>query len=210
MTNRRIELYTIYERVWHWVQAAAILSMMLTGFLVHDPYLLGMGWFAVVVRVHNILGFIVVGNAFLGLFYYMATGTIRQYLPEPQGFLGTAVRQAKYYLFGIFHGAPHPLQKSAERRLNPLQQVTYLIILNILLPLQVLSGVLMWSGQRWPEAVSALGGLPGLAFMHGLGAWLFAAFVITHIYLTTTGHTPLSHIKAMIVGYEEIPEHVEQ
>jgi hypothetical protein len=26
-----------------------------------------------------------------------------------------------------------------------------------------------------------------------------------HIYLTTTGHTPLANIKAMVGGWEEIP-----
>jgi len=28
-------------------------------------------------------------------------------------------------------------------------------------------------------------------------------FFIAHVYLTTAGHTPLSHIKAMITGWEE-------
>ena len=29
-------------------------------------------------------------------------------------------------------------------------------------------------------------------------------FVISHIYLSTTGHTPLAHIKAMITGWEKV------
>jgi thiosulfate reductase cytochrome b subunit len=28
-------------------------------------------------------------------------------------------------------------------------------------------------------------------------------FFIAHVYLATAGHTPLSHIKAMITGWEE-------
>jgi thiosulfate reductase cytochrome b subunit len=28
-------------------------------------------------------------------------------------------------------------------------------------------------------------------------------FFIVHVYLTTTGHTPTAHIKAMVTGWEE-------
>jgi len=29
-------------------------------------------------------------------------------------------------------------------------------------------------------------------------------FLFAHVYLTTAGHTPTSHIKAMITGWEEV------
>jgi thiosulfate reductase cytochrome b subunit len=32
------------------------------------------------------------------------------------------------------------------------------------------------------------------------------AFVIAHVYLTTTGHTVTSNLKAMITGWEELDE----
>jgi hypothetical protein len=31
-------------------------------------------------------------------------------------------------------------------------------------------------------------------------------FAIIHIYMTTTGTTPISNLKAMITGYEELEE----
>jgi thiosulfate reductase cytochrome b subunit len=31
---------------------------------------------------------------------------------------------------------------------------------------------------------------------------MMLAFLIGHLYLSTTGHTPLAHIKAMITGWE--------
>ena len=45
-----------------------------------------------------------------------------------------AIEQAMYYMRGIFRGDEHPTEKTRERKMNPLQQVTYLAILNILLP----------------------------------------------------------------------------
>ena len=203
MNTRRIEIYSPYERIWHWFQAAAILLLIVTGIAIHSPDRFGMVPFLWAVRIHNVLGFLVLGNAFLGLFYYVTTGTIRQHLPEPRDFVSLSVRQASYYLRGMFRGESHPLEKSPQRRLNPLQQVTYMTILNVLLPLQLTTGLLMWSGQRWPQAVAAIGGLSVLALIHTLGAWLFATFIVVHVYLTTTGTTPLAHLKAMILGYEE-------
>lgn len=201
----REQLYSLYERIWHWLQAAMVLLLILTGASIHAPDTLGVIPFALAVRMHNILGFLLLANAFLGVFYYVTTGIIRHYIPEPRDFVSLAVRQATHYVSGIFRGAPHPLEKTPHRRLNPLQQVTYLIILNVLLPLQIVTGTLMWGGQYWPQSVQLVGGLPTLGMIHTLGAWLFGAFVTMHVYLTTTGHTPLSNLRAMITGYEDAP-----
>jgi thiosulfate reductase cytochrome b subunit len=205
MTTERYELYSHYERFWHWLQAGGILLLILTGAEIHAPGLLRVITFPTAVMLHNVLGLLLLLNAGLGLFYYVATGTIRQYLPEPHDFIALSFRQAGYYLRGIFRGAPHPLVKLPSRRLNPLQQITYLVILNVLLPLQVVTGLLMMGAQQWPQTVASVGGLAVLAMIHTLGAWLFGTFIMMHIYLTTTGHSPLSNLKAMILGYEDLP-----
>ncbi len=203
---RRVYLYSVYERVWHWLQAVATIGLLVTGMEMHWPGTLRMLGFSLSVTVHEVLGFVLLGNAFLALFYHLTTGEIRQYLPEPRDFFTLAVKQARYYLQGIFRGEAHPIQRSPHRKLNPLQEVTYLMILNVLLPLQMFSGLLMWGVQQWPATVSAIGGLPTLARVHTLGAWLFAAFLIVHVYLTTTGSTPLALIRAMIVGWDQIED----
>jgi thiosulfate reductase cytochrome b subunit len=163
--------------------------------------------FPYVVGVHNVLGFILLANAALALFYNLASGEIRQYLPEPKGFIARSMVQAMYYSQGIFAGKPHPLEKTKEHKLNPLQQMTYLAILNVLLPAQIITGVLIWGLQRWPNIAAELGGLSMLALAHTLIAWTFATFIIMHVYLTTTGHTPTAGIKSMISGWDDVEEH---
>jgi thiosulfate reductase cytochrome b subunit len=115
--------------------------------------------------------------------------------------------QAKYYLSGIFRDDDHPFEKTRDHHLNPLQQITYFGILNVLLPLQIITGALMWGVQQWPQYAESLGGLPFLAPFHSLVAWLFASFIVAHVYLTTTGHAPLSGIEAMVTGWEEVDVH---
>jgi thiosulfate reductase cytochrome b subunit len=200
----RVYMYGVYERLWHWVQTAVILGLLFTGLIIHKPDKFGLFSFNYVVQVHNILALILLVNAALSLFYHLASGEIRQYLPHPRGFIDQAAEQAIYYLRGIFRGDPHPFEKTPDRKLNPLQQITYFGLLNVLLPLQILTGILMWGAQRWPDIAARTGGLPFLAPFHTLIAWMLAAFIVMHVYLTTTGHTPTAAIKGMMVGYDEV------
>ena len=205
-----VYMYDVYERLWHWLQTAAILLLLFTGLIIHKPDTFGIFSFRYVVQVHNILALLLVINAGLSLFYHLASGEIRQFIPRPRGFFDQAFAQVKYYLSGIFHKEEHPFEKTRDRRLNPLQQVTYVIVLNVLLPAQIITGGLMWGAQRWPGLTESLGGLSWLGPLHTLVAWSFTAFIILHVYLTTTGPTPAAGIKAMMLGYEDVEVHEPQ
>jgi thiosulfate reductase cytochrome b subunit len=207
---REVYMYTIYERFWHWMQTGVILGLIGTGLIIHKPDKLSIFSFAYIVQVHNVLAAILLINAALAAFYHIASGEIQKFLPQPRGFFNAAVIQVKFYLSGIFRGEAHPFEKSPSRKFNPLQQITYLAILNVLLPLQVITGVLMWGAQHWPGIAAQLGDLVYLAPFHTLIAWLFPAFLVLHIYLTTTGPTPLTGIRSMIVGWDEVEIHPER
>jgi thiosulfate reductase cytochrome b subunit len=143
-------------------------------------------------------------NAFLSLFYHLATQAIRTFIPHPHGFLERVLEHAAYQSRGIFFGAPHPANAPGHK-LNPLQQVTYLALLNVLFPFQAATGALAWAVGHWPELAPALGGLRYLAPAHNLGSWLFLSFFVLHVYLVTTGRTPTEHLESMITGYQAAP-----
>jgi thiosulfate reductase cytochrome b subunit len=200
-------MYTAYERFWHWLQTFVIVLLLFTGLIIHRPDMFGIFSFRYVVLIHNILAVLLVINAVLSLFYHLVSGEIRQYIPRPYGFFNDAIVQTKYYLRGIFKGDVHPFEKVPQKKLNPLQQITYFGILNVLLPLQIITGALMWGVQQWPQIAGWFGGLPYLAPFHSLVAWTFAAFIVGHVYLTTTGQRPLTSIKAMMDGWEDVEVH---
>lgn len=204
---KQVYMYSVYERQWHWLQTIVIVGLLFTGLIIHKPDTFGMFSFRYVVQVHNILAVILLINAALAMFYHLASGEIRQFLPEPHGFFNQAILQGKYYAIGIFKGHEHPIEKTQQRKMNPIQQVTYLAILNILLPAQVITGALMWGAQRWPSITNPLGGLTYLGPIHSMVAWLFVSFIMLHVYMTTTGHTPLANIKAMVMGWDELETH---
>ncbi|MFH1844585.1 MAG: cytochrome b/b6 domain-containing protein [bacterium] len=203
---RREYMYGIYERIWHWLQAAVGLLLLFTGLAIHWPGLFGID-FAGAIAWHNVLAFVLLVNAALALFFHLTTGEIKQFVPAPNNLFTRLARQYRYYVWGMFRGAPHPIAKNRRSKFNPMQQLAYLGLLNLLLPLQVLSGLLLWGGQRWPGLLDAVGGLALPAALHSLGAWLFGAFLLLHVYLTTTGHRPSALIVAMITGWEEMAEH---
>ena len=49
-----------------------------------------------------------------------------------------------------------------------------------------------------------------IAIVHTAGAFLLLAFIITHLYLITTGEKVTSNLKAMLTGFEDVNEEHEQ
>ena len=205
--TERIFMYQAYERFWHWLQTVAIVILLFTGLTIHRPDIFSMFSFDGMVIVHNVIAAVLAVNAVLALFYHISTENIRRYIPHPHGFFDDTFKQLVYYTKGIFEGGRHPFEKTPGKRLNPLQQATYFMILHVLLPLQGLTGILMWGVQKWPGAAHLFGGLPFLAPFHSLVAWTFASFIVAHVYLTTTGATPMEAMRGMITGYEEVEVH---
>jgi len=199
---RRQYLFTAYERIWHWVMALSVLALILTGIQVHFGGAIHLFGAANAVAIHNFFAAVLVLNSFLALFYHLATAAIRQFLPSRKG-VGKEIKlQTRYYLRDIFKALPAPFSPSAERKLNVLQQISYLLLLNVLFPFQIITGVMVWLVGKSPDFAAMIGGLHLIAPLHNLGSWMLISFLVAHVYLATTGHTVFAHLRAMIDGYE--------
>ncbi len=199
---KKVYFYSLYERLWHWMQALLVIALIITGFEITFATFFSLTGFKAAVYLHNIVALIFVANAFLALFYNLASGLLTQWIPGLQDFFSLGFRHARYYYYGIFRGEPHPFEKTPEKRLLPLQKITYFVILNLLVPVQVVTGLLKWSASYDPGIIDSFGGLKLIATIHLGAAWLFILFTILHVYMTTTGHTVFSSIAAMITGYD--------
>ena len=199
---RRVVLYEGFERFWHWAQALLIPTMMLTGFEVRGLGLHLFG-FQRAVALHNILAVTLLVLIVFAIFWHVTTGEWRQYIPTRK-FLREMIA---FYVTGIFKGAPHPVRKHRMAKLNPLQRLAYFGFKVLIIPVQVTSGALYY---YYPNLQHTLGWPPAslwvIAVVHVLGAFGLVAFLIGHVYLTTTGHTPLTNIKAMLTGWEELED----
>jgi thiosulfate reductase cytochrome b subunit len=203
--RRREILHPLLVRMWHWIHALAIVLLVLTGIQLRFPDLVGwFGTFRTAVNIHNILGFVVLFDYLLWFGYYvLKKELIKQYVPAPEDFTIGIPTQSTYYFARIFFGDPAPFEPTQEAKFNSLQKTTYFGIMFVLVPLQIVTGVLMWDLERFHSIIEALGGVRVIDAFHIILAYIVTAFLIVHIYLATLGHTFFSHFKAMIVGYEE-------
>ena len=196
---KKVYIYRRFERFWHWTQTLIILILALTGFEIHGSYhLFG---FEKAVLIHDNAALTYMGLLIFIFFWLFITGEWRMYMPTKK----RINEQIQYYLHGIFHGAEHPTHKTMYHKFNPLQQGTYFALDFIILPTMVITGVLY---MFFADSLKYHNGyaIEPLAYIHVAGAFFLLGFVIAHVYLTTTGYKPLSAIKAMITGWEEMSD----
>ncbi len=200
---KAVYIYDTFNRFWHWTQAGLIFFLIVTGFEIHGSF--EFFGYETAVTWHNIAAIALIILIGLAIFWHFVTGQWRQYLPTTKNLIA----QAKFYTSGIFKNEPHPFHKTEISKLNPLQRLTYLGLKILVIPVMVTSG-LLYLYYRYPQkdqiASSNIAGLETIALLHTAGAFALAAFVIVHIYLTTTGETVTSNLKAMITGWDENEE----
>ncbi|MBN1638623.1 MAG: cytochrome b/b6 domain-containing protein [Ignavibacteriales bacterium] len=200
---KKVLIYKRFERFWHWSQATLIIFLGITGFEVHGS--LEIFGFEKAVLYHRIAAYLLIALIMFAIFWHITTGEWRQYIPSFKNLRA----QIQYYTKGIFKNEPHPTKKTTLSKLNPLQALTYLMFKVVLIPLVVITGLLYMYHRTIDDnnvvVVSDID-LELIAVLHTLGAFLLIAFLIVHVYMTTTGTTPTSNIKAMLTGYEELEE----
>lgn len=193
------KIYPTAVRVLHSTNAILFLILLATGWGIHAPdaaLSLPMEFSS---EVHTVAGLLLLVNFALFMLYSLLSGDIMQYIPFRQGGMQAFWSQMHYYLIGIFRGADKPHHASAKQRLNPIQQLTYLLVYCLGMFVLLASGIVL----LFPEVADAM--LPGLtartlATLHYLLAAAYLAFVIMHLYMITTGKRPLSLLKGMLTG----------
>ena len=205
-SEEKIYLHPLFERIWHWFQALCVIMLIITGIMIHWPEIFP-GWFDWSVSVHNWFGWAAVISWGAWFLYAIFSGRISHYFPKKGEIPGGLIKQAKFYGYGIFKHEPHPYAPSEDNKFNPLQKIAYLKFQLILLPLLLLSGLVFMYPETFSGVVRVVGGLWVVATIHFVLGALFAAFVIAHLYLATTGETVSENFKAMVSGYGTKEDH---
>ncbi|MCX8021598.1 MAG: cytochrome b/b6 domain-containing protein [Syntrophorhabdaceae bacterium] len=202
---KKDKLVSLTIRIWHVIHGISIFILILTGIHLRYPDLFVIfGTVRKAVQIHNIVGIIVTLDYFLWFIYYIVKKEmVLHYVPTIYDFGKGTIRQAQYYFYRIFFGDPPPFLPTQKNKFNSLQKITYAGIMFIFLPIQILTGILLWDIEQFLPVVAIMGGLKIIDAVHVIIGYVFAAFLILHIYLATLGHTVLSHFKLIIFGYEE-------
>jgi thiosulfate reductase cytochrome b subunit len=205
--QEKIYLTPTPVRIWHWLNAFGIITLILTGAEIRFPeYVQILGNYKAAVRLHNTAGVVVALSFALWLIYYgfVARNLLRLYIPSKEDIKRGMISQATFYCYQYFRGGPNPHQQTPEDKFNALQKTAYAAMMLVFTPLVILTGVLLMNVAPLRNMVTAVGGLKLLIAAHWLLACIFCSFVFAHLYLATLGHTPFAHFKPMWTGWEEV------
>ncbi len=211
MSTKMIYLQPSPVRIWHWLNALGIVTLCISGAQIRFPeYITILGSYRSAIMLHNTAGIVVALSFSLWFIYYkLIANTLAEiYIPKGSDLTTGLFRQAVFYFFAYFFGAPNPHHATPGNKFNPLQKSAYLAIMFVLMPFVNLTGILLMNMGPMREIVLMIGGLKILVVMHFLLACSLGAFLFTHVYLATLGKTPLAYFKPMWTGWEK-DEHPE-
>ncbi len=201
--DERLYLYPVWTRVWHMANALLCLILIITGLSIQFSNPNTVVKFNAAVSVHNIAGILLTISYVIFFIGNLFTSNGAHYVIPVKGFFERLKKQFIYYTVGIFRKDPAPFPVSEEEKFNPLQQVTYVVLMYGFVPFVILSG---W-GLLYPEiTVNSFFGFSGLDLtdlLHIVAGFCISIIMCVHIYFCTIGKNPLSNFKSMITGYHE-------
>jgi len=161
----------------------------------------GARWLSMARHWHFFFAWLFVVNGIAYVLYTLASGHLRRDLTPTRGELRGIGRSFVDHL--LFR---HPSGEAA-RRYNVLQNLTYLAVIFVLLPLVVLAGMAMSPALDsvlggW---VDALGGRQSARSLHFLAAAGLLLFVLIHVFEVIVSGA-WNHLRSMITGYYTLPE----
>jgi thiosulfate reductase cytochrome b subunit len=180
--NDRILVHPAIVRVTHWINAAAMLVMIssgwriynaspLFGFTFPDDFTLG-GWLAGALRWHFAAMWVLAANGIAYLLYGIVSGHYRRNLLPV-----TLLSIARAFGSALHGNLPH--QPGVY---NPLQRIAYLGVV-VLGTIVVLSGLALWKPVQLQWIAAPLGGYEGARYVHFLCMSGLVLFIVIHIVL---------------------------
>lgn len=214
--------HALSTRLWHWVNAAAIVVLFMTGLNIsnahrylywgdygfdpkdawlavmrfpawatipqHYSLALARDWHITAAWVFGVgLLFIWVAMLVNGHFRRDLTTTLRDWTP------GAVIASVKAHTGG---GAAHAY--------NPVQRILYGMVLGVLLPLMLFTGLAISPGFQAaaPWLLEVLGGRQSARSLHFIASWAIFGFVVIHLVLALTDWRA---ILAMVIGGRREP-----
>ncbi len=201
--SERLYLYPVWTRIWHMTNALLCLILIITGLSIQFSNPGTVVKFNAAVSVHNIAGIILTINYLVFFLGNLFTPNGIYYVIPVKGFFDRLMKQFRYYTIGIFKKEIAPFPVNEESKFNPLQQITYVVLMYVFVPFVIISG---W-GLLYPEmtlySVLGVSGLDLTDLLHITAGFAISIVMCVHIYFCTIGKNPTSNFKSMINGYHE-------
>ena len=204
MSEEKLYLYPLGIRIWHWVNALMFLLLIVTGIsMQYSTPNYPLIRFDIAVSTHNIAGVILTFSFVFFVFYNRFSGNYKFYRCKRKGCIKRLNRQFEFYTIGIFKNEDPPYRISEKRKFNPMQKMSYLLVMYILMPVMIITGL----GLMYPETiidnVFGISGIHMTDLFHIVSGFVLSVFMCIHVYFCTIGKTTVSNFKSMITGWHE-------
>lgn len=206
-------VYSATNRILHWLRAAIITGLTVTGFYIAEPFLAPSGstdipQFGEWAFWHIIFGFMLISAGVLRVylfFFGVDSGRELRSFEDVKSLRSWIIQFKSYFFIG-------ELQKKGIY--GPLQFVTYMTIYVLMFVASITGlilyvhvyhqgiGGLLYEPMRYLEAL--MGGLATVRWIHHVTMWGFLIFIPIHIYLVIWSALRFRHgaIDVMFTGYD--------
>ncbi|MGH6855452.1 MAG: cytochrome b/b6 domain-containing protein [Aestuariivirga sp.] len=199
--RQKVTIHSLSVRVFHWVNAFAIIVMIMSGWRIYNAsplfafrfpneITLG-GWLAGALQWHFAAMWLLVLNLLVYLLIGLFGGHFRRsFLPVTPASVfrdvGKALRGRLPHETGTY---------------NAVQKASYIGVLAVIV-LTILSGACVWKPVQLQSLTALMGGYEGARLVHFAGMTLICAFIVVHLVLVAI--VP-STLLPMIRGWARIP-----
>jgi thiosulfate reductase cytochrome b subunit len=148
-------------------------------------------------RWHFFFAWLFVINGFVYLIYGFAAGHFRRDLAPS----GSELKPRHVWHEIIDHARLRFPKGDKARHYNVLQKVTYLVVIFILLPLMLATGLTMSPGidAGYPFLLDLFGGRQSARSIHFISAWTIVLFVIVHLVMVILSGL-WNNLRSMVTG----------
>jgi thiosulfate reductase cytochrome b subunit len=210
MKTKKLYLYPLWLRIWHHSNAVLMILLIITGVsMQYSNPNYPLIRFDIAVNLHSIAGILLTISYFLFLFGVLFSSIGRYYVVKTEGFLTAFIRQMRYYLFGIFRGETSPFKVTKKEKFNPIQLITYNLIMHAITPFTFITGWALIFPETIVLNVFGYSGIMLTSLVHSIAGFFISIFLIIHLYVITIGPSPKSNFKSIITGYHEGHDHTD-
>ena len=203
--SEKYYFYPKWIRLWHALNAVFCLLLIVSGIsLQYSDANATVINFQAAIAIHNFSGVALTLNYSIFLFGNILAGNGRHYMLIKNGLRERLWKQLYYYSIGVFKGEKSPYPVGKERKFNPLQQISYILIMYVALPLLFITGWALLFPEFILKRFLGFSGVFLSAQLHMVMGFLVSVFLIIHIYVSTMGRTPFSNFSSMVNGWQEV------
>ena len=206
-------VYSSTNRVLHWVRAAVITGLTITGFYIAKPFLSSGGssdklLFAEWAFWHYLFGFILIAAGLLRIYLFFfgkdSSGELRS-LKDVFSLKSWITQLKSYFFIGELH---------KKGLYGPLQFITYFAI-TVLVIMASVTGLILyvhvyhqgiggWLYEPMRTVEVWMGGLATVRYIHHITMWGYLIFIPIHIYLVIWSAIRFKHgaLDVMFTGYD--------